>query len=118
MHGASCTIYPNGQAIVEAFADVKPGDYDAILMDVQMPIMNGMDATRAIRSGQNPLGGSIPIIAMTANAFDSDVRDCLAAGMDIHIAKPIDITNLERAMNDLCGNSPNGGAAQGAETNE
>ena len=118
MHGASCTIYPNGQAIVEAFADVKPGDYDAILMDVQMPIMNGMDATRAIRSGQNPLGGSIPIIAMTANAFDSDVRDCLAAGMDIHIAKPIDITNLERAMNDLCGNSPSGGAAQGAETSE
>ncbi len=117
MHDASCTIYPNGQEIVDAFADVKPGDYDAILMDVQMPIMNGMDATRAIRSSQNPLGGSIPIIAMTANAFDSDVRDCLAAGMDLHIAKPIDITALERAMIELCGNSHSGGAAaQGAET--
>ena len=101
MHNASCTIYPNGAAIVEAFASVKPGDYDAILMDVQMPIMNGMQATRVIRDSENPLGKTIPIIAMTANAFDSDVRDCLNAGMNLHLAKPLDITALERAMQEL-----------------
>ena len=101
MHNASCTIYPNGAAIVDAFANIRPGDYDAILMDVQMPVMNGMQATRIIRDSDNPLGKTIPIIAMTANAFDSDVRDCLNAGMNLHLAKPLDITALERAMQEL-----------------
>ena len=98
IQGASCTICRDGAEIVEAFASVKPGDYDAILMDVQMPNMNGMDATRAIRSCQNPLGHTIPIIAMTANAFSSDVQDCLAAGMNAHLAKPLDISELEHII--------------------
>ena len=98
MHGASCEIYPDGEQLVEAFHDVKPGEYAAILMDVQMPNMNGLDATVAIRSGKNPLGQTIPIIAMTANAFAEDIRDCLAAGMDAHISKPLDLATLERTM--------------------
>ncbi len=68
--GASCTICRNGQEIVDAFASVKPGEYDVILMDMQMPQMNGLEATKIIRSGENPLGKTIPIIAMTANAFN------------------------------------------------
>lgn len=96
--GAKCTIYPNGEELVKAFADVKEGDYDAILMDVQMPIMNGFAATKAIRSGDNPLGKKIPIIAMTANAFSSDIQDCLDAGMDAHIAKPLEVPVLEKVV--------------------
>lgn len=101
MSGASCTFYPNGRELVEAFQSVKPGDYDAILMDIQMPVMNGLDATAAIRNGSNPLGKTIPIIAMTANAFSEDVKDCLDAGMDAHVAKPLDIAVLERALRSL-----------------
>ncbi len=109
MHHATCKIYPGGLEIVEAFASVKPGDYDAILMDVQMPGMNGMDATRAIRQGSNPLGRTIPIIAMTANAFSSDVQDCLDAGMDAHLAKPLDISMLERTLHDIKSVKSSGG---------
>ena len=98
MYGASCTIYPDGEAIVEAFKNVKPGEYDAVLMDVQMPKMNGLEATRAIRSGNNPIGKTIPIIAMTANAFSEDVQHCMGAGMDAHIAKPLDIAVLEKTL--------------------
>ena len=98
MYGASCTIYSDGEKIVEAFKHVKPDEYDAILMDVQMPNMNGLDATRAIRSGENPVGKTIPIIAMTANAFSEDVQHCIGAGMDAHIAKPLDIAVLEKTL--------------------
>lgn len=98
MYGASCMIYPDGQEIVKAFETVKPGDFDAILMDIQMPKMNGLEATRAIRNSENPLGKTIPIIAMTANAFSEDVQHCLGAGMDAHIAKPLDIAALEKTM--------------------
>ena len=98
MYGASCNIYPDGAALVQAFDKVQPGEYDAILMDVQMPRMNGLEATRAIRSGGNPLGKRIPIIAMTANTFFEDVQQSLAAGMDAHISKPIDIELLECTM--------------------
>ena len=98
MYDAKCTIYPNGEEIVRAFKDVKSGEYDAILMDIQMPKMNGLEATRAIRSGENPLGKTIPIIAMTANAFSEDVQHCLEAGMDAHIAKPLDIAVLEKTL--------------------
>ena len=98
MYDAECTIYPNGEEIVQAFKDVKPGEYDAILMDIQMPKMNGLEATRAIRAGNNPLGKTIPIIAMTANAFSEDVQHCIGAGMDAHIAKPLEIAVLERTL--------------------
>ncbi len=98
LHNATCTVCPDGQAIVDAFASVRSGDYDAILMDVQMPNLNGLDATRLIRCGDNPLGRTIPIIAMTANAFSSDVEECYSAGMDAHVAKPIDMTVLERTL--------------------
>lgn len=103
MYGASCTIYPDGQELVRAFRTVKPGEYDAILMDVQMPKMNGLEATKAIRNGENPLGKEILIIAMTANAFSEDVQHCIGAGMDAHIAKPIDIAVLEKTLRGFAG---------------
>ena len=96
--GASCTICPNGQEIVDAFASVKPGDYDMILMDIQMPVMDGLEATRRIRSGENPLGRTIPILAMTANAFLEDMQKSKEAGMDEHLSKPVDISALEQTV--------------------
>ena len=97
-NGASCTICSNGQEIVDAFASVKPGDYDMILMDVQMPVMDGLEATRRIRSGENPLGRIIPILAMTANAFLEDMQKSREAGMDEHLSKPVDIAALEQTV--------------------
>ena len=96
--GAHCKIYPNGQEIVDAFASVKPGEYDMILMDVQMPVMDGLEATRRIRNGENPLGRIIPILAMTANAFLEDMQKSKEAGMDVHLSKPVDIAALEQTV--------------------
>ena len=101
LHGASCTIYHDGEEIVRAFQTVRAGAYDAILMDVQMPRMNGYEATQAIRSGGNPLGKTIPILAMTANAFADDVQRSLASGMNGHISKPLDVAVLEKTLRDL-----------------
>lgn len=98
MYGANCMIYPNGVKLVEAFKSVQPGEYDAILMDVQMPEMNGLEAARVIRNSENKLGKTIPIIAMTANAFSEDVQCCMEAGMDAHISKPVDIAVLEKTL--------------------
>ena len=72
---------------MERFAQAKEGEFDAILMDVQMPVMNGYEATKAIRALKRKDAGEIPIIAMTANAFAEDVRDALEAGMNVHLAK-------------------------------
>ena len=96
--GASCTICSNGQEIVDAFAGVKPGDYDMILMDIQMPVMDGLEAARRIRSSENPLGRVIPILAMTANAFLEDMQKSKEAGMDEHLSKPVDIDALEQTV--------------------
>ena len=96
--GARCTICSNGQEIVDAFASVKPGEYDMILMDVQMPVMDGLEATRRIRNGENPLGRIIPILAMTANAFLEDMQKSKEAGMDEHLSKPVDIAALEQTV--------------------
>ena len=96
--GASCTICSNGQEIVDAFVRVKPGEYDMILMDVQMPVMDGLEAARRIRSSENPLGQVIPILAMTANAFLEDMQKSKEAGMDEHLSKPVDIDALEQAV--------------------
>lgn len=79
---------------VEAFFTAAPGTYDAILMDIQMPEMNGYEAARMIRLDQRPDAGTIPIIAMTANAFEQDVNAALETGMNAHIAKPLDVNAL------------------------
>lgn len=96
--GASCTIYPNGKEIVNAFESVKPGEYDIILMDVMMPVMDGLEAARRIRNSKNPLGKTIPILAMTANAFVEDIQKSKEAGMDEHLSKPVDISVLEQTV--------------------
>ena len=101
MEGAECVVYENGKLLTEAFEAVKPGEYRAILMDVQMPVMNGYEAVRAIRNSKNPLGKKIPVIAMTADAFSEDIQKCLDAGMDAHIAKPVDFAKLKEVLQDL-----------------
>lgn len=98
MEGAECTIYENGRLLTDAFEKIRPGEYDAILMDVQMPVMNGYEATRKIRNSKNPLGRKIPIAAMTANAFSEDVKRCMDAGMNAHLAKPIDLAKLKEII--------------------
>ena len=98
MSGAECDVCENGRLVVEAFEKSVSGQYQLILMDVQMPVMNGYEATAAIRESAHPLATRIPIIAMTANAFAEDVRDALEAGMNGHVAKPIDMTVLEQTV--------------------
>lgn len=102
MYGASCTICPDGKEIVMAFQNVKAGEYDAILMDIQMPRMNGLEATRAIRRSDNPLGATIPIFAMTANTSPEDVQRSLDMGMNTHLVKPINAVALENAVDTFC----------------
>ncbi|MCI9513879.1 MAG: response regulator [Oscillospiraceae bacterium] len=101
MEGASCEIVENGRLAVERFQRSAEGEFDAILMDVQMPVMNGHDAARAIRALDRRDAGRIPIIAMTANAFAEDEKAALAAGMDVHVAKPLDLEILKRSIR-LC----------------
>ena len=84
----------NGQIGFEKFSTAAPGSYDAILMDIRMPVMDGLTATRAIRACAHPDAMRIPIIAMTANAFDEDVNQCLNAGMNAHLGKPVDPQKL------------------------
>lgn len=106
MEGAECEICTNGEEIVERFADVREGEFDAILMDVQMPLMNGYEAARAIRSGTNPLGRTIPVIAMTANAFADDIQQSLVAGMNAHISKPMDMVVLRKTVVKVISETP------------
>lgn len=103
MAGATCEICENGQVVVDTFEKSVPGEYQMILMDVQMPVMNGYEATRAIRDSGHPLALRIPIIAMTANAFAEDIRDALEAGMNAHAAKPIDMGVLEQTVKTVIG---------------
>ncbi len=99
IEGIKCEIVENGQLALERFSGSEEGEFDAILMDVQMPVMNGYQATKAIRGLQRRDAGSIPIIAMTANAFAEDVKEALEAGMNAHVAKPIDMELLKVTMN-------------------
>ena len=101
IEGAGCTICENGEEILNAFEQSAPGDYDMILMDVQMPVMNGYEATKAIRRSLHELAKTIPIIAMTANAFSEDIQHSLAAGMNAHISKPVEMRILEKTVRDI-----------------
>ena len=101
--GACVSIAGDGAQALEAFAKSPAGTFDAILMDVMMPKMDGLAATRAIRALDRPDAARIPIIAMTGNAFQEDVQECLDAGMNAHLAKPIDMTKAGRVIADAMG---------------
>ena len=101
--GAKVTVAKNGRQAVEYFESNPPGTFDAILMDVMMPVMDGIAATKAIRAMDRADAKTIPIIAMTANAFEEDAKRCLAAGMTAHLAKPFQIEDVEKTIVECCG---------------
>ena len=101
--GAKVTVAKNGRQAVEHFESNPPGTFDAILMDVMMPVMDGIAATKAIRAMDRADAKTIPIIAMTANAFEEDAKRCLAAGMTAHLAKPFQIEDVEKTIVECCG---------------
>ena len=96
--GASVTTAENGKAALDIFTGSPKGSFDVILMDIQMPVMNGYEASRAIRASGHEDATRIPIVAMTANAFVEDVSKALSAGMDAHLAKPIDTQAMYRLL--------------------
>jgi CheY-like chemotaxis protein len=91
----------NGRIAVEMFSKHEPGYYDAILMDLRMPEMNGLEAARAIRAMNREDARTIPIIALTANAFDEDVQRSMQAGMNAHLSKPVEPESLFRTLEGL-----------------
>ena len=99
--GASIDMVENGLEALRAFEAAEPGRYDAVIMDVRMPVMNGYEATKAIRASQHPAARSVPIIAMTANTFAEDRETARRSGMDAHIAIPIDLDDIRRTLGDL-----------------
>ena len=101
IEGAECTICENGEEILKAFEKSAPGDYDMILMDVQMPVMNGYEVTKAICRSSHELAKKISIIAMTANAFSEDIQHSLAAGMNAHVSKPVEMRVLEKTVRSI-----------------
>lgn len=101
MDGAQAVVASDGVQAVREFTNTAPGTFDAILMDIQMPAMNGYEASRAIRELSRPDAKAIPIVAMTANAFAEDVQAALDAGMNAHIAKPIDVDVLRSSLGAL-----------------
>ena len=100
--GANLTVAGDGLQAVRMFQEKPEGYFDAILMDIMMPVMDGITATKTIRSLKHPDAETIPIIAMTANAFREDKEKCLAAGMNAHLAKPIKIENIKRILCEYC----------------
>ena len=98
MHGITCERAENGQLAADRIAASHPGEFQLIFMDVQMPVLNGLDATRAIRALPDSQLSRIPIIAMTADAFSENVAECMDAGMNGHIAKPIDMKLVLREI--------------------
>ena len=94
LQGADATRAENGRAAVALFQDSAPGCYQLILMDIMMPEMNGLDAARAIRALPRPDAAAVPIVAMTANAFQEDVDGAMAAGMTGFLSKPVDVARL------------------------
>lgn len=101
MEGASCDLASDGEEVVDMFEKSESGQYDMILMDVQMPKMNGDDAARKIRSSDHPDAAVIPIVAMTANTFSEDVQKALDSGMNAHLGKPIDMDAVRRVAAEL-----------------
>ncbi len=100
--GANVVIVKNGQEAVDRFQAEEPGTFDAILMDIMMPVMDGLAATRAIRAIPRADAKRIPILAMTANAFAEDAKKCLAAGMNVHLSKPLQIDRVVEEIAKCC----------------
>ena len=100
--GFKITVAGDGQQAIDLFELNSPGTYDAILMDVMMPVVDGLTATRTIRAFEREDAKTIPIIAMTANAFDEDVKKCLAAGMNAHLAKPLQMEQIMETLRTYC----------------
>lgn len=98
MTGVKVETAENGKAAVDMVAASEEGYYDLILMDLQMPVMNGHDATRALRKMERRDTKTIPIVAMTANAFVEDIQQSKASGMNEHMSKPLDIDQLQRML--------------------
>ncbi len=92
--GAEVTTVRNGQECLDAYTASEAGFFDVILMDIMMPVMDGITAAGKIRSSGRPDSADIPIIAMTANAFAEDAKKCMEAGMNAHLAKPLDVKKL------------------------
>jgi len=101
MQGMEVEHAPNGQEAVDTFAKSPEGYFDAVLMDIRMPIMDGLKATETIRALERPDAKKIPIIAMTANAFDEDVQRSLQAGMNAHLSKPVEPEHLFKTLAEL-----------------
>lgn len=107
MQGAKVSRSVNGRQALEQFSESRPGEFQAILMDIQMPEMNGLEATRAIRSLDRPDAATLPIVAMTANTFKEDVDAATEAGMNGFIPKPLDVNYLYRVLQELLENTKN-----------
>ena len=105
MEGVECERAGNGQAAVDMFGDSDEGHYDAVLMDIRMPVMDGLTATAAIRAMERADAKKIPIIALTANAFDEDVNNSLEAGMNTHLSKPVEPERLYSVLSELIHNN-------------
>lgn len=103
MYGVESERAEDGQLAVDRIKQAKEGDYQLIFMDIQMPVMNGYEATKAIRALSNPQLANIPIIAMTANAFSEDIQAAKDAGMTSHIAKPIDVPKMMDTLEEVLG---------------
>ena len=101
MEGISSEWAENGKIAVEFFAESEAGHFDGVLMDMRMPVMDGLTATRELRKLDHPDAARVPVIALTANAFEEDVRQCLEAGMDAHLSKPVDIDVLKETLGRL-----------------
>ena len=101
MYGIHCVRAVNGKECVQLFEGAPSGTYDAILMDMQMPVMNGIDAARAIRALPFPEAKQIPVIALTANAYLEDAQKCKEAGMNDHMSKPVQIEQIIRTVEKL-----------------
>lgn len=101
LEGLEIETAVNGLEAYERFVESEPNHYDFIFMDIMMPIMNGLDATKKIRASVHPDAATIPIIAMTANAFQDDIESSLAAGMNAHLTKPLDLDKIRKTLQEL-----------------